>query len=488
MRKFWRGLHWKLTLSYTGVTVTALLVVQILAAILIWAIVTNSSIYPRVLIALAREELVPQIAVYLNDPEPDIKGLAGWLQAAETSAGLTFQSLNFPIAQVSLSDFGENTNLLVLDKDLNFLAGIPTSTNGNYSEILAQSDKVLRAALQGAYDPTQISQIIPNQSLTVAVPVKNESEVLLGIVVLRTVYPPRGILVGMLSYIGGSLIFFTIAAGVVGTVFGFITAQGLTRRLRKITRATDQWSQGDFSTFIQQHSEDELGQLAVSLNRMAEQLQNLLHTRQELAAMEERNRLARDLHDGVKQQVFATTMQLGAARALIEEDPETAQKHLDQAEQLTRQTQTELAEIIRELRPATLGISGLIPAIDEQLVAWSRLNYISVSIQVKAARRLSSEIEQCLFRVTQEALSNIARHSQATQIEFEIIYDDDNVALSISDNGKGFDVTFVEDKGVGFRSMRERIQDLGGEFRIESSHGHGTRLTARCPINKGASQ
>jgi len=260
--KPFRGLHWKLTLSYTLVTVAALLVVQMIAAIMVWVVVTNSNIYPRALIAVLKDELVPQIAVYIEDPETDIKGLAGWLQAAETSAGLTFQSLNFPIANVSLSDFDENTTLLVLDKNLNFLAGIPASIQENYKIILDQADKALAAALSGEDDPGQISQVTPNQSITVAVPVMGEAQQLLGIVVLKTVYPPRGILVGMFSYIGGSLIFFTIAAGLVGTLFGFITARGLTRRLHNVAQATDHWSQGDFSTFIQASSKDELGQLA----------------------------------------------------------------------------------------------------------------------------------------------------------------------------------------------------------------------------------
>jgi NarL family two-component system sensor histidine kinase LiaS len=172
---------------------------------------------------------------------------------------------------------------------------------------------------------------------------------------------------------------------------------------------------------------------------------------------------------------------------LIDQDPEAAQKHLDQAEQLTRQTQAELAMIIRELRPATLGISGLAPAIREQLEEWSRLNNIGVKVQIKEERRLPNEIEQCLFRVIQEALSNIARHSHADQVEFEMAYDEHNVTLSISDNGKGFDVAAVKDQGVGLRNMRERILNLGGEFRVESSHGQGTRLVARCPINIGES-
>jgi len=480
-------LHWKLTLSYTLVTVAALLVVQILAAILVWAIVTNSNIYPRALMALLKEEMVPQIAVYLDESEPDIKGLAGWLQTAETSAGLSFQSLNFPVAQVSLSDFDENTTLLVLDPNLNFLAGVPASTRENYGGILDQADEILAAALSGSDDPAQITQISTNQSMLVAVPVENEDQELLGLVVLVTVFPPRGILVGILSYIGGSLIFFALAAGVVGTLFGFITARGLTRRLHQVTLATDRWSQGDFSIFIQERSKDELGQLAQRLNRMAEQLQNLLHTRQKLATMEERNRLARDLHDSVKQQVFATAMQLGTARALMLQDPEAAQEHLDQAEQLARQAQSELTTIIRELRPPTLETKGLALAIKEQVDDWSRLNKIHAEVRIMDDPILPTDIEQTLFRVTQEALSNIARHSQATRVEVELACDPHDVSITISDNGQGFEVTSVEGKGVGLRSMRERMEVLDGDFRMESNPGQGTRLIARCPIHKGES-
>lgn len=485
IRRYFRGLHWRLTLSYTLVTVAALLAVQMIALILVWVIVTNSNIYPRALITIVKEELAPQIAVYIEGPEADVQGLAGWLRAAETSAGLTFQSLNFPIAQVSLSDFDENTNLLVLDRNLNFLAGIPSSTSDKFGYLLEKSETVVAAALSGDYDPANISQITPDQGMIVAVPVVNQSQELVGVVVLKTVFPPRGILIGMISYVGGSLIFFTIAAGAVGTLFGYITSRGLTHRLQHISQATNQWSRGDFSTFIQERSEDEIGELAGRLNRMAEQLQNLLNTRQELAALDERNRLARDLHDSVKQQVFATAMQLGAARALIDQDAKAAREHLDEAEQLSRQAQAELTAIIRELHPATLETKGLVPAIKEQVEEWSRLNKISARVTCSEDCGLPKEIERTLFRVAQEALSNIARHSQATQVEIQLTCDQNGVSLSISDNGIGFDAASVEGKGIGLRSMRERLIAAGGEFNVKSSPGKGTRMVARIQTIKG---
>lgn len=488
IRKLFQGLHWKLTLSYTLVTVAALLVVQIAIAVLVWVVITNSSIYPRALIVVVKDEIVPQIKNYLEPPDPDVKGLGGWLQAAETSAGLTFQSLNFPVAQVSLSDFDDDTTLLVLDRDLNFLAGIPGSIFDDYKIILDQADDVVAAALSGEVDPQKISIITPNKSITVAVPVMDETHGLLGVIVLKTVYPPRGILIGMFSYIGGSLIFLTIAAGLVGTVFGYITARGLTRRLHNVTRATDDWSRGDFSGFIQERSEDELGQLAQRLNRMAEQLQNLLHTRQELAALEERNRLARDLHDSVKQQVFATTMQVGAARALIEREGGLALQHLDEAERLARQAQTELTAIIRELRPSMLKEKGLVQALEEIITDWSRLNHIPVETRLENAGPLPLDIEEILYRVVQEAFANIAKHSQANQVKIQLSCVNNDISLEICDDGVGFDISSARVKGEGLRSMHERMGSLGGMLTLQSEPGKGTCILAQCPIIKGVSE
>jgi signal transduction histidine kinase len=105
-----------------------------------------------------------------------------------------------------------------------------------------------------------------------------------------------------------SILFNVLAAGFIGAVFGYFTARGLTCRLIGNSIAGNARSQGDFSAFIQDRSSDQLIQLAQQLNRMAEQLQNVLKTKQDLATLEERNRLGRDLHDRVEQLVFATMM------------------------------------------------------------------------------------------------------------------------------------------------------------------------------------
>src|ERR687895_203068 len=150
-------------------------------------------------------------------------------------------------------------------------------------------------------------------------------------------------------------------------IFGFLTAWGLTRRLQRLARAAQAWSRGDFSVVVKDRSKDEIGQLSRELNQMAAQLEGLIQARQELATLETRNRFARDLHDSVKQQVFATSFQVAAARALVEKDTKAAEAHLTQAEELARQAQRELNVLIGELRPAALEGKGLSSALRDYL-------------------------------------------------------------------------------------------------------------------------
>jgi signal transduction histidine kinase len=199
----------------------------------------------------------------------------------------------------------------------------------------------------------------------------------------------------------------------------------------------------------------------------------------DLAVAEERNRLARDLHDSVKQQVFAATMQLGAARVLLQHDPQPAHAHVVEAEQLAQQAGAELSLLIHELRPVALGDNGLAEALHAYSTDWSRQTGIAAAVQAQGERRLPPATEHALLRVTQEALANVARHSQATVVAIELAYTAAAVTLRIADNGYGFDVGTTR-KGVGLDSMRERIEGLGGRVLVESQIGVGTTIFVQC--------
>jgi len=281
--------------------------------------------------------------------------------------------------------------------------------------------------------------------------------------------------------LGVSLLIFTAIAVLTGTPYGYLAARGLVHRFDQLAEATRAWSQGDFSVLVDDTSGDELGQLAHRLNSMAEQLQDLLDTRRRLAVVEERNRLARDLHDSAKQQAFAAAAQLDAVQELIKRDPDAASKHVTEAVRLVDELRRELTALIQELRPVVLQGKGLVLAVSDYVAGWSRENGITPEIRIQGEHLLSSKVEQTLFRIIQEALANVARHSQATHVEILLTYTTGVVRLTIDDNGQGFEADDTR-RGLGLRSMQERAESLGGKLIIESLLGQGTRLKCTVPV------
>jgi len=277
---------------------------------------------------------------------------------------------------------------------------------------------------------------------------------------------------------------FLLLATLVGTLAGALIALTLRQRLRRITTATDAWSRGELQIEVRDRSRDELGQLARRLNAMANQLQALLTTRQELAVVEERNRLARELHDSVKQHVFATALLVRSARKQLARSPDAAAQHLSEAEALAGQTQAELTTLIRALRPAAIADKGLVAVLREYLGDWSRRTGIAAELRIQGERATPLEVEEALFRVAQEALTNAARHSGATAVELRLVWEDDALHLAIADDGQGFDMAHAAGKGLGLASMRERVEALHGSLAIESASAGtgGTTVTARVPL------
>jgi NarL family two-component system sensor histidine kinase LiaS len=243
------------------------------------------------------------------------------------------------------------------------------------------------------------------------------------------------------------------------------------------------WGRGDFAHKLDDRSPDEVGQLAGDLNRMAGEVQTLLRTRQDLAALEERNRLARDLHDSVKQQVFAVTMNLGAAKALWGSQPQAAQQQVEAALEVARQAQRELTELLHALRPEALAEKGLAGALREWVAAWEKQTGIKVDCQVPEDGRLPEAIEQTLFPVAREALVNVARHSGAAAASLRLTVGGGQVLLHVRDDGHGFDVDRPR-QGLGLRSMVERVQAVGGRLAVESGP-RGTLVTATLPLPGG---
>jgi signal transduction histidine kinase len=207
-----------------------------------------------------------------------------------------------------------------------------------------------------------------------------------------------------------------------------------------------------------------------------------------VAALEERNRLARDLHDSVTQTLFSITLTAESARAMIIKKPEKVETQLERLQNLARGALAEMRALIFQLRPAALEEQGLVSAMQKHIESVRSKDQVNIEFEVEGERRLSNEHEQSLYRITQEALNNIIKHAQATLVRVRLDMTDEWVRLTIHDDGVGFEVSLLESrnaserKSLGMTSMRERAELAGGSFKIESKPGEGTTITVELPL------
>jgi NarL family two-component system sensor histidine kinase LiaS len=478
-------LRWRFALSYMLVTACSVALVPITYSLASYVFVIRSPGLPRYL-ASALEPYAAQALPYLVEVPPDREGLRAWL--VDFNSNGRVQGAN-GFADLWMSGPPHGTSVLtVVDAAGQVVASSAPPATVAPGALLSQQlapagQDVLRAALADDNASADLATPTVDGRATIAVPIALPGR-LVGALVLdldvqgtESGYIPRAVL-GILGFI----LLVMLITGLLGLVFGFIISRGLTRRLDVLASAAQAWSKGDFAAEAHDSSGDELGQLARDLNGMAEQIQMLLATRKELAVVEERNRLALDLHDSVKQQVFAASMQLAAARTLVRRDPDAAETRIAEVQRLVSEAQRELTGLIRELRPVALGNKGLAVALREYAADWSHSTGIASAMRVQGERPAPLEVEQALFRVAQEALANIARHSGATGVEIELSWDSDGLLLTLTDNGSGFDIALAEGKGVGLHSMRERVETLGGALTIRHAVGTaGTSVGASVP-------
>jgi NarL family two-component system sensor histidine kinase LiaS len=288
---------------------------------------------------------------------------------------------------------------------------------------------------------------------------------------------------GLLILGFGALAVATLFVVVIGTLFGLYASRPLTRRIERLAAAADAWSDGDFSATVHDASDDELGRLARRLDRMAGELQELVAVRQAVAGGAERARIARELHDSVKQQVFAASMRIGAARSAA---PGDADGHLGAAEKLVRQAQQELSDLIHELRPVATHGRPLDVAIRELAEGYVGDGGPELALRLEPDLPGMPEVGAGLYRIAQEALANAVRHAQARRIAVRLTTEGSEVVLRVEDDGRGFPPHAPGGRGVGLDSMRERAEALGGRLRIDASPGRGTRVEARLPTRGAA--
>ena len=210
----------------------------------------------------------------------------------------------------------------------------------------------------------------------------------------------------------------------------------------------------------------------------------LFERSRELSVIEERNRLARDLHDSVTQTIFSVVLTSEAAATLLERDPAGAKAQLAKLQELARDALQEMRSLVFELRPAELAADGLVATLRKHIDVVRRVRHARIELRVKGERRLPAASESELFRIAQEALNNALKHARADSIEISLDLAGGRARLAVRDDGVGFDPKSpaVRSKRLGLTSMRERTEGLGGSFSVESRPGGGTTIRAEVPL------
>jgi two-component system, NarL family, sensor histidine kinase LiaS len=502
-RRRFGTIGWKLTGAY--VLVSLLLALTLLAVLLggVFYLLT-SPVLPTAMAESAREYAEIAAAEY-RDPNGDVERLIeqlGTLSSAQVSAqhgaaeARGRQASEFEIEP-------EDFILALLDPAGQVVVTSHPRVYPRGSAFAAYEPspaaELIARARNGITETVQLGAWTAGSQPIAAAPVLDRDGTLLGVIYMRmVVLPPLALIFSQLLPI--VLLFsipWLILSGVLGMLYAWLVGRGFSRRLQSLTSASHALAEGDLGRRVTDGSIDEIGQLGREFNRMAEQLgANLRSLRRladenaqlaeragQFATVEERNRLARELHDSVSQELFSLTMLAAATRRIMEHDPQRAGAQLAEIEQMARHALEETRTLIFALRPVALDDRGLVPALRDLVVALEQRQGLKVDLQIRDERRLPLAVEQDLYRIVQEALANVARHSGERTATVALAFQPNGVELSISDQGQGFDPEAPRrPQAIGLQSMAERARNRGGWCTIQSEPGHGTRVKVHIPV------
>jgi signal transduction histidine kinase len=220
--------------------------------------------------------------------------------------------------------------------------------------------------------------------------------------------------------------------------------------------------------------------LSAVASQVAIAIQNaqLYKQAQELAVIRERQRLARDLHDAVTQTLFSASLIAEVLPRIWERDPDEGQRRLSEVRELTRGALAEMRTLLLELRPSALAdaeLGDLLRQLGEAITGRSR---VQVDVQIEGEySQMELDVKVALYRIAQEALNNVAKHSGAGQVTVRLCCGPERVALHVADDGRGFDVDAIPPDHLGVGIMRERAEAIGAELVIDSEPGRGTKVS-----------
>lgn len=474
LRPQWRGLVAKLTLFYVLLSVPCLVLME--TGLLTFEFNRLMAGVEAGSLTRAAERAAADLTHNLPQAQDEAPHeLATWTDAwmlrLQRPHGGLLERESYILQELS----AEPLAVAVLAADGRVLAQAPTASDWRMQWPANKIDAWLAAQASRAPRPLALAES-PYRSRLAIAPVHTNDGGLNGYIAieLRLPVPWHRVLIdASLEWpiVLGYLILFGVASS-------FFLAAWVTRRLNRVARAATAWSRGDFSNCIADASRDELGRLSALLDGMALELRDLMHSRTQLAALAERARLARDLHDTVKQKAFALNLQLAGARRLLEGHP--VGERIAQAEQLCAQMQQELAQILDELRSGESETS-FGERLRERALAWAQTSGIALDLEIDAAPAPQAAQADALLRIADEALSNVLRHSGADRASLSVRHAAGLVTLEIMDNGRGSSNPNTQ-PGMGLRNMRERAQSLpGGRFDFSATADGGVHVAVSFP-------
>ncbi len=241
---------------------------------------------------------------------------------------------------------------------------------------------------------------------------------------------------------------------------------------------TDREGAEDFTTEDQRLIEMLAAHAAVAIENA-----RLAERGRELSIVEERNRLARELHDSVSQKLFGLVLTAEAAATLLDRDSAAAGEQVARLGELAQEALTELRELIFELRPLSLEQEGLAATLRKQVEMLRRVHGREIELRIAGSAACAPDAEADVLRVAQEALANALRHAGAERIELRMEARDGRLLVVVADDGAGFDPAdpALRSRRLGLTSMEERARALGGTLAVVSRVGEGTTVTLEVP-------
>ncbi|GAE48276.1 sensor histidine kinase VraS [Mesobacillus boroniphilus JCM 21738] len=291
-------------------------------------------------------------------------------------------------------------------------------------------------------------------------------------------------------------IIFTFSISVVlGVAFGLASGTYWRKQFRTVDNWLFQLEEGQEPEIELNQAYAEISSISKRASKLHKQISEKAMLSQRLATekaeeqesriqeiiSQERNRLARELHDSVSQQLFAASMLMSAINEKKGPSEEREAKQLKMVEEMIHQSQLEMRALLLHLRPVALKGKSLQEGIEELLIELRQKVTMNIKWKVEPFP-LDKGVEDHLFRILQESVSNTLRHSKAEQLEVLLIKRDDKVILRVVDDGLGFNVEETKAGSYGLQNMHERAGEIGGTLKIVSVENKGTRLEVKVPI------